>query len=95
MGDLSFDHPIWDRISPEAKDFIIKALDKSPNKRADAKTLLDHPWLFKQINNPNVKDQVQLEVANNLKEFRVSLFFLTLIECYCLPKWSTFLPGWS
>ena len=31
MGELSFDHQIWDRISPEAKDFIIKALDKNPD----------------------------------------------------------------
>ncbi len=47
MGDISFEHPIWDKISPEVKDFILHALQKDPKKRADAKTLLDHPWLFK------------------------------------------------
>jgi serine/threonine protein kinase len=89
-GDLSFDHPIWDKISPEAKDFINKALAKDTNKRADTKTLLDHPWLFRQINEINVKDQVQLEVANNLTEFRVRCFILNLnrmplcfrVECF-------------
>ena len=56
QASLNFDHPIWDKISAEAKDFIIKALQQDPSKRADAKTLLDHPWLYKQINEINVKD---------------------------------------
>lgn len=88
-GELSFDHPIWDKISPEAKDFISKALDKDASKRADTKVLLDHPWLYKLINEPNVQMQVQLEVAQNLTEFRVSFDFLMLmliVECHCFSK---------
>jgi len=75
QGSLSFDNPIWDVISAEAKDFIVRALHSDPSKRATAKNLLEYPWLYRQINEVNVKDQVQLEVANNLKQFRVSLLF--------------------
>jgi len=75
QGSLSFDNPIWDVISAEAKDFIVRALHSDPSKRATAKNLLDHPWLYRQINEVNVKDQVQLEVANNLKQFRNATVF--------------------
>jgi calcium-dependent protein kinase len=45
--DLSFDFEIWDKISADAKDFIRQALQKDHNKRANAKDLLNHPWIVK------------------------------------------------
>lgn len=44
-GELLFDHPIWDKVSNEAKDFIKKALAKDRNHRPNASEMLDHPWI--------------------------------------------------
>lgn len=36
---------VWRHISTEAKSFIALCLEKEPEKRPDAKTLLDMPWM--------------------------------------------------
>jgi serine/threonine protein kinase len=52
--ELAFDHEIWDKISADAKDFIKQALVKDHTKRANAKDLLEHPWIIKQIHSKQV-----------------------------------------
>jgi serine/threonine protein kinase len=39
--------PLPDSMSDELKDFLNKCFEKDPYKRADAKVLLEHPWLRK------------------------------------------------
>ena len=38
---------IWKKISPEAKDFIKKLLEKDPKKRMNIKEALQHEWFHK------------------------------------------------
>lgn len=90
--ELSFDHPIWQQISSEAKDFITNALIKDQNLRWDARRLLEHPWIFKMVSVPDVKQGVQLNVANNLKEFRVTHLSITnhkSVGRKCFSEWNT------
>jgi calcium-dependent protein kinase len=42
---LNFDHPVWEKLSKESKEFIKLALEKDFLKRPTAAYLLDHPWL--------------------------------------------------
>lgn len=35
-NEVSFNHQIWQKITPEAKDFLLKALNKDKSKRASA-----------------------------------------------------------
>lgn len=51
---MNFDHPIWEKVTPEAKDFIKLALEKDYHKRASAITLLEHPWIKKQVDEPEL-----------------------------------------
>ena len=44
---LKFEQPKWEKISKEAKDFVIKLLIKDPKKRMKAKNALVHPWIKK------------------------------------------------
>lgn len=45
-GQWSFtDNPIFEKISPEGKDFIEKLLVKQKEKRMTAHECLEHPWL--------------------------------------------------
>jgi serine/threonine protein kinase len=52
---LTFDHPIWGKLSKEAKDFIKLALEKDFLKRPTAAYLLEHEWLTKQIKEPLIR----------------------------------------
>jgi serine/threonine protein kinase len=70
-GELQFKHPIWQQVSSEAKDFITKALHKDKAKRASAMELLSHPWIQHKVKIQRVQNQVQLDVANSIKQFKV------------------------
>ena len=41
---LVFDLPCWDKISPSAKDLIVKLLRKDPKQRISLSEAMRHPW---------------------------------------------------
>ncbi|GMM55146.1 calmodulin-dependent protein kinase [Maudiozyma humilis] len=42
---VKFHSPYWDNITPEAKQFILRALTMNPDKRPTATDLLGDPWI--------------------------------------------------
>jgi calcium-dependent protein kinase len=42
---IHFDPVDWSMVSSEAKDLIMKMLDKNPKTRISAEKCLDHPWM--------------------------------------------------
>ncbi|VVA15270.1 PREDICTED: CDPK-related [Prunus dulcis] len=44
-ADPSFDEAPWPSLSPEAKDFVKRLLNKDPRKRMTAAQALSHPWI--------------------------------------------------
>lgn len=57
---------MWEKVSEEAKDFIRQALNKDKHDRPEAKSLLDHIWIKKQVKEPEIEESVQLEVGQHL-----------------------------
>mmetsp|Transcript_13658 Transcript_13658/g.21331 ORF Transcript_13658/g.21331 Transcript_13658/m.21331 type:complete len:190 (+) Transcript_13658:991-1560(+) len=49
IGRFDFPSPEWDTISPLAKQFITKLLEKDPSKRLTASEAKQHAWLVKQL----------------------------------------------
>lgn len=45
-GDFKFHSPMWDHVSPEAKDLIKRLLVVDPDKRLDAAGALKHAWIL-------------------------------------------------
>jgi len=45
-GEYNFNDPVWEKISPEAKDFLTKLLKVRPGDRISAKAALEHPWII-------------------------------------------------
>ncbi|XP_065855230.1 CDPK-related kinase 5-like isoform X1 [Euphorbia lathyris] len=44
-ADPGFDEAPWPSLSPEAKDFVKRLLNKDPRKRMTAAQALSHPWI--------------------------------------------------
>ena len=44
-SDVRFDQKVWENISNEAKDLILKLLNKDHMKRSSAVEALQHPWI--------------------------------------------------
>jgi calcium-dependent protein kinase len=49
-GNFTFRHKIWNKISNEAKNLVLKLLQVNPNKRLSAKEALEDIWFKKNIN---------------------------------------------
>jgi serine/threonine protein kinase len=43
-GEFDFVGPVWDRVSNNAKDLIVKLLQTDPDKRINVHGALAHPW---------------------------------------------------
>ena len=75
---MKFDHPIWDRLTKESKEFIKLALEKDYTKRPNALQLLDHEWIRKQVKYPQIEEGEMVDIVSNLKEFTVFIKILTI-----------------
>lgn len=76
-GSLHFPDQYWSKISSDAKDLLIKLLQKDPNDRLEAAGILNHPWIIQMTktfennennnNNKNISEQQKQKVilANN------------------------------
>jgi len=66
-GNFTFRHKIWNKISNEAKNLVLKLLQVNPDKRLSAKEALEDVWFQKNINvNAN---QIDNKNSNNFKIF--------------------------
>lgn len=51
-GNVKFPEKAWDKISPEAINFIKRLLDKDPDRRPSAAEALQDPWVTNERVNP-------------------------------------------
>ena len=66
-GNFTFRHKIWNKISSEAKNLVLKLLQVNPVKRISAKQALEDVW-FKKNMNLNV-NPIENKNSNNFKIF--------------------------
>jgi len=67
-NQLDMDTPSWQNVSPEAKNFVARALVKDPKYRASAQELLEHEWLS-DTHMPQRNELKLNEVSQNIKTF--------------------------
>ncbi|KAK9842514.1 hypothetical protein WJX81_003789 [Elliptochloris bilobata] len=60
-GEVTFDGPAWQAISPHGKDLVRRLLDRDYNSRLSATDALAHPWIAEQCGEDDGCD-----VANNV-----------------------------
>ncbi|OMO57714.1 hypothetical protein COLO4_35170 [Corchorus olitorius] len=74
-SDPSFDDLPWQSISPEAKDFVKRLLNKDGFQRMTAAEALAHPWLRDEIRHPIPLDILMYSLV------RISLRRRKLLKC--------------
>jgi len=45
--EVSFSHPAWQQISPEAKELVSRLLEKDPEERISLELVLQHSWIIR------------------------------------------------
>ena len=65
-GNFTFRHKIWNKISSEAKNLVLKLLQVNPIKRLSAKEALEDIWFQKNININTIENNKN---SNNFKSF--------------------------
>ncbi|XP_050232723.1 CDPK-related protein kinase-like isoform X2 [Mercurialis annua] len=65
-ADPNFEEAPWPSLSPEAKDFVKRLLNKDPRKRMSAAQALSHPWIR---NHNDVKVPLDILVFRLLKTY--------------------------
>ena len=81
---LAFTEPVWDTISPEARDLITRLLDREPETRPSANEVLHHPWITEFIHSPTtpaVIDATQLRTYQNSVKFRRTVLNYMATQC--------------
>jgi calcium-dependent protein kinase len=68
---------------------VRQALEFDPLKRPTALELLEHPWMEANSNAGLVSDQAQLDIANNLEDFKASTTFQSGILSFIVGLKST------
>lgn len=82
----------WERISPDARDFIQKLLAVNPDKRLSAPDALKHPWMSQKIeiyrteSNMTRKTLVDSQVVDALKRFANTSKFRR--ACMSIMAWT-------
>jgi len=61
--------PPWDKMNPDAKDFVKKLLRAKPASRLDIKDCVAHKWLQDGQKSTGANDEVNLSVFKNLDNF--------------------------
>ena len=56
-----FDGKIWNKFSPEVKNFVERLLQKKPEKRMSIKEILEHPWIKKMDKIPEKRKDDKTE----------------------------------
>ena len=77
-GNFTFRHKIWNKISTEAKNLVLKLLQVNPTKRISAQEALEDVWFQKNlsINNP-------LENSHNSNNYKL---FIKNITEFCAEQ---------
>ena len=67
---LNFDHPVWNKVTPPAKDLLLKLLEPDAKKRLTAAEALKHEW-FRMVKTytPEI-DELDCGIMSSMKQYQ-------------------------
>ena len=64
--NINYASDIWKTNSKEAKQFVKRLLMRDPKQRATADELLQDPWILKNLDQKEIKEEFLLDITHNL-----------------------------
>ena len=86
LSDVTFDSPVWDNISNNAKSFVKLCLEKNGIKRPSAVKALDHPWFTNVLNATHRLQNLKPDILMNIKNFNIKIRFKQMIIKHLLTS---------
>mmetsp|Transcript_39403 Transcript_39403/g.44855 ORF Transcript_39403/g.44855 Transcript_39403/m.44855 type:complete len:429 (-) Transcript_39403:143-1429(-) len=68
-GRVTLANPIWEEVSQEAKDFVMKLLERDIPKRLSAAEALKDPWIQTYAGKKDLGNPLTQDALKNLKQF--------------------------
>lgn len=69
-GVPDMNDPVWDEVSKEAKDLIMKLLDVDPKSRVTVEGVLEHPWMSPPASSPTSKKDLLRTMSKMKTSFK-------------------------
>ena len=66
---VKFDQPVWAKLSPSARDLVLRLLDKDPRARLSAKEALEHAWMQADGGGGPTLKETQMELKKKYEGF--------------------------
>ena len=64
---VKFDQPVWAKLSPSARDLVLRLLDKDPRARLSAKEALEHAWMQADGGGGPMLKETQMELKKKVR----------------------------
>eukprot|EP01022_Parablepharisma_sp_SALTPOND_P004844 TRINITY_DN121100_c0_g1_i1.p1 TRINITY_DN121100_c0_g1~~TRINITY_DN121100_c0_g1_i1.p1 ORF type:complete len:638 (-),score=69.91 TRINITY_DN121100_c0_g1_i1:2465-4378(-) len=86
-GNLTFDHPVWQKVTPPAKDLLQKLLEPDETKRLTAGEALKHEWFnivktyspeIDQLDDGNMKCMRKYQKTSKFQKVCMNIFVKNL-----------------
>jgi calcium-dependent protein kinase len=77
-GRFTFDAPVWENVSSQAKDFIKNLLVMDPKARVTAQLALNHPWIADLTHTSDISSSSERDLVQSLSSFAESSEFKKL-----------------
>lgn len=63
---VTFKEKEWKKVSKNAKDFVLKCLDRDQNQRESISELFNHPFICEVPADDSINEEVCLNIQQNL-----------------------------
>jgi len=77
-GTLSFDNPVWKRVTPPGQDLVSKLLDPDDSRRPTASEALKHEWFSLVKTYPPELDVLDPTIVNSIQSYHNATMFQKL-----------------
>ena len=74
-GHISFDDPVWEKVTPPARDLIGKLLEPDETKRLTAANALKHEWLSVAKTYPHEINVLDPSILNTIDKYQKNTKF--------------------
>ncbi len=89
IENVCFSNKIWENISNEAIGFIKVVLNKNPKKRPNSKTILEHKWFKKILEEELSLNQLDPDILTSLKKFQQPRLLTKAILKFIVKQFKT------